>query len=195
MKKRIVRIAGLLLFVAVMTACGEDALLLDQDGVLSEMKATEETMMSDVEENESDAMQNDAEEVLYIHICGAVAEPGVYRVPAGSRIYDVVLMAGDFDEDADCEAVNLVQELVDGQQIRIPFYGELNDRAEDGLIDINTADEEELCQIPGIGESRAEAIVHYREEYGNFQNIEELMRVPGIKDGIYARISTYVECR
>lgn len=195
MKRRIVKVFILLSMVTALVACGEEKLLLNEDGsrIADDGEQMATTITEDGVSQEEIIQQENA--VIYVHVCGAVTEPGVYELPMGSRIYDAVLLAGDFDSEADREAINLVQELSDGEQIRIPFIGEQNYASSSGLININTASREELCQIPGIGESRAEAIVSYREEHGEFQTVKDLMRVPGIKEGIYARVSTYIECK
>lgn len=189
MKQKIRKLLGLFsLFVIMLVACGDEEILLEQS-VDSEL-----AKISDNAEDITDST-DDVSEIVCVHVCGAVSIPGVYELPEGSRIYEALDLAGGFDEQADRDAVNLVEILADGQQVRIPFIGE--DETEDGkeLIDINRADVSLLCEIPGIGESRAQAILDYREEHGNFQSVEELMQVPGIKEGIYARISPYVECR
>ena len=193
MNRKSCRTVVLIFFmVLVLSACTKEELLIDEIQFVTE---------DDVSENNFDGTSGvdnpemDTAEVLFVHICGAVSSPGVYSLPLGSRINDAVMLAGGFDSEADCEAVNLVELLEDGQQIRIPFIGEENYNIGTGLIDINSADKDMLCQIPGIGESRAEAIIKYRESIGGFQSPEELMQVPGIKEGIYARVSSYIECR
>lgn len=190
MKKKIWKLLGLILLVlGVFTACREERLLLDD----SETIVKEEVQGNKDEATES--TEDTIQDMIYVHICGAVVSPGVYALPSGSRVYDGLNSAGGFDEDADREAVNLVEELSDGQQVRIPFIGETDAQEGSGLIDINQADVSLLCEIPGIGESRAQAILDYREEHGSFQVVEELMLVPGIKEGLYAKILPYVECR
>ncbi len=189
MKKKIRKLLGLFgLIIITFCACGGEQLLLDQSIGNESMEAPEHTAEI-VDEADS------VSEHICVHVCGAVLTPGVYELPFGSRIYEALNLAGGFDEQADRDAVNLVELLADGQQVRIPFMGETNAEEGSGLIDINRADISILCEIPGIGESRAQAILDYREEHGDFQSVEELMQVPGIKEGIFARISPYVECR
>ena len=196
MYKKICIYFGLVFLAAVViSACGKDELLLDNSpgaALDTEQKvdAFTDGVILPVEVGQGKTMLN-----ICVHVCGAVEEPGVYELPTGSRIYEAVDAAGGFDEEADREAVNLVEGLEDGEQIRIPFIGEIDYNPGSGLIDINTADMDELCKIPGIGESRAQAIIKYRESQGEFQSKEELMQVPGIKEGIYGRISSYVECK
>lgn len=194
MKNRIYKVVIFLLLAITLVACGEEKLLLNKDGsLIADDTGREESVIGEDGAWEEALEQENG--TLYVHICGAVVNPGVYELPSGSRINDAVLMAGDFDSEADREAINLVQELSDGEQIRIPFIGESDCVSASGLININTANREELCQIPGIGESRADAIISYRDENGRFESVKDLMRVPGIKEGIYARVSTYIECK
>lgn len=195
MNKRIVLITGLLLIMAiVLAACNDEQLLLGQDYNISESASGEPDADTGSEET-SDGGTSGQTDILYVHVCGAVNEPGVYELSAGSRINDAVLCAGGFDSEADRESINLVEQLEDGQQIRIPFIGEQEMSPDSGLIDINSAGAEILCTIPGIGETRAAAIIAYREEHGGFRQPEDLMKVSGIKEGLYARIKPYIECR
>lgn len=197
MNKKMWNTAGLILLSALMfSACADADLLLDEEGFVQAEEAVENEGKTALESG-GVTMESVSEnyETIWVHVCGAVVYPGVYELPVGSRINDAVLLAGGFDAEADREIVNLVEEITDGQQVRIPFIGEQKTIAGSGLIDINSATAEQLCQIPGIGESRAEAIIKYRDANGGFESLEELMQVPGIKEGIYARVSPYIECR
>ncbi len=188
MIKKIGKLLGLFLLITlVFSACSEEYLLPERGDDSEWLTEEDAETLTEVEETVSES--------LYVHICGAVLTPGVYELPYGSRIYDALDMAGGFDEQADRDSVNLVELLTDGQQVRIPYIGEGDVQTGSGLIDINQADVSLLCEIPGIGESRARAILDYREEHGGFGCVEELMQVPGIKEGLFARISPYVECR
>ena len=134
------------------------------------------------------------ESTLFVHICGQVVSPGVYELPLGSRIYEAVEAAGGFTQEAEQNYVNLAQVLEDGLQIEIPDKeGALEKKqqeaaAADGLVDINTATKQQLCTLPGVGEGKADSIIAYRESNGGFSSIEEIMKVEGIKEGMFARI-------
>ena len=138
-----------------------------------------------------------------VHVCGEVVNPGIYELPAGSRIYEAVKAAGGFTENASEESVNLASPIEDGVQIRIyskdeaetlaagaaPFDGfEASGEGKEPVVNLNTATKEELMTLSGIGESRAEDIIRYREENGGFQNIEDIMKVSGIKDAAFQKI-------
>ncbi len=133
----------------------------------------------------------ETKEKIVVHVCGAVKMPGVYEFEAGSRVYQAVEAAGGFLAEAQTKAVNLADILTDGRQIWIPAEGESEaepEAAADRKVSINRAEKEELMELPGIGESRAEAIIAYRTEHGNFLHPEDIMLVPGIKEAAYAKL-------
>ena len=115
------------------------------------------------------------------------------ELPAESRAWDALEAAGGFAAEADRNAVNLAEPLTDGQKLYFPEKGEWeqtgSDQASsDGRININTADAAQLCTLPGIGTSRAEAIIAYRKQNGAFATVEEIMKVSGIKEGAFEKI-------
>ena len=195
MKRKIAYFIGIILLcTGIMSACNEE-LLLQEVSAEYVPNGAEDMAAESGMQMLTDTADEISPKVICVHVCGAVNEPGVYELKEGERINDAVELAGGFDEEADRDAVNLVSVVSDAEQIRIPFIGESMGESDCGLININDADEDALCEIPGIGESRAKAIVDYRREHGGFTNTEELMQVPGIKEGIYARIIPYIECR
>lgn len=133
-----------------------------------------------------------------VYICGAVVAPGVYEVPEGSRIYQVLDLAGGFTEDAAATEINQAEPVRDGQMLRVPTVEEAAaeeaeaQSAADGRVNINTASAQELMGLPGIGESKAQSIVAYREEHGAFAEPEELMNITGIKAGVYEKIKNSI---
>ena len=125
-----------------------------------------------------------------VYICGAVADPGVYTLPAGSRGADALEAAGGFSEGADPASVNLAEFLEDGMMIVVSenhAAGEGESRGT-GKINLNTADVSALTTLPGIGEGKAEEIIRYRERNGRFKKPEDLMKVPGIKEKAFERV-------
>lgn len=129
---------------------------------------------------------------IFVYVCGAVREPGVVRLAEDSRAADALAVAGGFREDAAQDAVNLAARLTDGEKLYFPTVEEAAAQASEdtstGLVNINTADKEALCSLPGIGEAKAEDILRYREENGSFGSCEDIMLVPGIKTSVYNRI-------
>ena len=154
---------------------------------------------------ETAGLEDMTEKVMcYVYICGAVGQPGVYALPEGSRIYEVIQEAGGLSDDADVILVNQAERVTDGMMIRIYTVEEAealvkmngateSGQSEDGRIDINTATAAELMTLPGIGSSKANAIINYRETYGAFSCIEDLMKVPGIKDGIFQQMKEHIK--
>lgn len=125
---------------------------------------------------------------LYVHVSGAVRAPGLYVLPAGSRVVDAIAAAGGFAEDGDRDAVNLARTLDDGEQLPVPREGEAPPAAEaaatpsDGRVDLNTADAALLETLPRIGPALAQHIIAWREDNGGFTSVEDLLAVPGIGD-------------
>ena len=152
-----------------------------------------ETQCEDEGEKES---KDTAEDLayIYVYVCGAVNQEGVYELPTGSRVYEAVEMAGGFQEDADTRNVNQAQVLEDEERIYVPVIGEevQPDSEENGKININKASKDELMTLPGVGESRAESIIKYRKEQGAFHSIEDIMQVSGIKEGLFEKIKDLI---
>ena len=139
------------------------------------------------------------ETAICVHVCGEVRSPGLYRLAAGSRAGDAVEAAGGLTKDADECAVNLAALVEDGQQVLVPSRdaagsdgspdaGTGSQAGSSGKININTADAAALTSLKGIGASRADAVIEYREKNGPFSDIEDITSVPGIGQGIYDRI-------
>ena len=158
-------------------------------------------------------------EMIYVDVCGAVANPGVFQLAAGSRVFQAIEAAGGYLPEAVQNCVNRAGVLTDGQQLYILTQeemerqgldpaemsgesdGQMNGSAgtgqntgvtaqvqQDNRININTADEAQLTTLTGIGATRAQAIIAYREENGPFAAIEDIMNVQGIKEGTFAKI-------
>jgi competence protein ComEA len=121
---------------------------------------------------------------LVVHVAGAVRQPGVYRMPAGSRVDDAVRRAGGAAPRAELEAVNLAARLADGQQVvvpeRLPSGATSAAGGEDGPISLGTATVERLEEIDGIGPVTAGDIVEFRDEHGGLASIDQLDQVAGI---------------
>ena len=162
----------------------------------------------------ADALRENAEEMeaVIVHICGAVAEPGVYELEAGSRVMDAVKAGGGFLPEADQDSCNLAEPVADGCQIYIMTKeesleakaagrtagiqragqagtGQAGGQAEGaGRVNLNTADKAALMTLPGIGESRADDILEWRSKNGRFEKPEDIMKVSGIKEGAFEKI-------
>lgn len=172
-------------------------------------------------DNESEAVSDKEmqQAMIYVDVCGAVANPGVFQLAAGSRVFQAIEAAGGYLPEAALTCVNRAGVLTDGQQLYILTQeemerqgldpaemakasdGQMNGSAgtgqntgmtaqvqQDNRININTADEAQLTTLTGIGATRAQAIIAYREENGPFAAIEDIMNVQGIKEGTFAKI-------
>lgn len=132
---------------------------------------------------------------VYVYVCGYVHRPGVYSLEAGSRICDALELAGGVTEDGKPEALDQAEHIEDGQTIYVPGGNDeiSSGEVDDGLVDINQADKTTLMTLPGIGESKANLIIQYRQEHGDFEAIEDLMDIPGIKEGVFNKIKDSIK--
>lgn len=151
----------------------------------------------DVSTLESVSVEAETEDVsakIYVHVCGAVKNPGVYEFVSGSRIYEAIEEAGGFTEEAATSQVNQAQVLEDEMRLYIPSIDELTSQSteENGKVNLNTASEEQLMTLPGIGEAKAKSIVTYREKHGGFKKIEDIMEISGIKEALFQKIEDLI---
>lgn len=207
MKKLICSILLGILVMLGICGCGNQTVQYVDSEVGSEKHSSEE-----VEESKEDATEMSGEpRLIYVYVCGAVSVPGVYALQEGSRVCDLFLEAGGFTENAAQDYWNQARTLVDGEMIYVPTIEEAQERSEaerlaagsgsgatdandevSKKVNINKASKEELMTLPGIGETRAVAILQYRQEHGGFTSIEELMQISGIKDGLFSKIEDYI---
>ena len=170
----------------------------------AESGETEEEDLSGETQEEDKEESGEEPGSIFVYVCGQVAAPGVYELPGDARVYQAIEMAGGTLEGASPESLNLAQQAEDGQKIYVPTEeeaqtgaalqdtpGGVQDKASDqaaGKVNLNTAGLEELMTLTGIGQTRAEAILAYREEEGDFRSPEDIMNVEGIKEGIYEKL-------
>lgn len=139
------------------------------------------------------------DEYYYVDIKGCIKNPGVYKLVKGSRVKDVIELAGGLTSDSDTSNINLAKIIEDEMVININSvndnsgnnYG-MNSTNLSDLININTASLEQLMTLSGIGESKAKSIISYREENGNFKAIEDITKVSGIGQALYEKIKDYI---
>lgn len=204
-------------FVDVQEASwSESGQKMAQTQPVSEDAAAEQTQAA--MEQAQLSTEQEVPDTIIVHVCGAVVNPGVYELDAGSRVMDAVDSAGGLLENASLEYVNLASPISDGDKITLPTEEEAsymkqqeesaapqvitspaaqlqsgqNGQTQSGKININTADKELLCTLPGIGNTRADSIIAYREEHGKFSSIEDIMQVSGIKDSSFQKIKDYI---
>ena len=163
-------------------------------------------------ETVQDSTESTIEEAKTItcDISGEVKSPGVYTLDAGSRLNDLITMAGGLTEEANIDVINRAAELTDGIKIFIPNINDnqysssvltesyntnvANKKSgpDNGKISINNASLEELQKIPGVGPVTAQKIVEYRENAGGFSSVDELLNISGIGEKTYKKIQDYV---
>lgn len=183
----------------------------DTESIIAPTKAAQDTesVIAPTEAATSGATK------ICVHVCGAVLCPGVYEMPETARIYEAIEAAGGVTEDAAGDYLNQAAVMADGQRIYVPTADEVSaegmsaelagtplinaepnaDTASvtDTMVNINTATAEQLKSLPGIGDSRAQSIIAYRDAKGGFQTKEEIMQVDGIKEGMYSKMKDRIQ--
>ena len=217
-KKKI--IISVILIIILITAFLIYIFITNEEYSSMDLEATVVEKSENIVENEEkNALENannnqvteDKEEIA-VHITGEVKKQGIIYLEKGSRVADAIKKAGGETKDADLSQINLAYILQDGQKIYVPNKNEeisqyiteksgnndteenttSNSNKEDKKVNINTANQSELDQLPGIGPSIAQKIIEYREENGNFKNIQELQNVKGIGNAKYEEIKDNV---
>lgn len=193
-RRAIIKIISiLLLFIFCAIGCAND-----KEESFTELELEERSQQTKPEVEE--------EQTVYVYVCGAVRTSGVYELSGKARIYEAIAAAGGVTEDAAEEYLNQAKVVTDGEQIYIPTKEELEkgviegqapgasgtDSNTEGKININTAQKEELKTLPGIGDAKADSIISYRDANGAFGQIEDLMQVEGIKEGVFNKIKSNI---
>ncbi|MEV0699414.1 ComEA family DNA-binding protein [Saccharopolyspora sp. NPDC050389] len=133
---------------------------------------------------------------LVVSVVGRVTRPGLVTVSSGARVADAVASAGGPLPDTDLTGLNLARRLVDGEQLYVavpaPPQASPGQPGGDGKVDLNIATEEELDELPGIGEVTAKRIVQWRTEHGRFDSVEQLKEVGGIGETRFDRLREVV---
>ncbi|MBE5882109.1 MAG: ComEA family DNA-binding protein [Lachnospiraceae bacterium] len=211
-KNKVTCITGcLVLTVLLFCGCSRESDLVISTADPVEAEETVSEPAEDVASGqESSVLQNEQPATIYVQVTGAVRNPGVYELPEGSRVFEAVQKAGGMTDDAAPESVNQAVEVADGAMIVLYTKHEWGERVQstdtmqsdalpenagssDGRVNINTADLEQLCTIPGIGQTRAQSIITYREQNGAFGCVEDIMKVSGIKDGLFEKIKDKIK--
>ena len=206
-------VAGVWYFFWRQEATGEkDAKENGPDSVFAVLTEAPEGIPTEVAQGtptETPAEDSNLPRIIYVYVCGAVVNPGVYALPEGSRMYEAVELAGGCLADADEAYHNFARAISDGERIYILSKEEsaglsLKERVEgeetvqneqgtgalqeNAMVNLNTATVEQLTTLPGIGESRAESIIAYRKKVGGFLDINEIMNISGIGEAMFEKI-------
>lgn len=199
--------------------CGKDKTVvnLSDESKTSGNVLSGDEIDTEQKQNSNDEKSDDSDSKLYIYVSGAVKNPGVYCVSSETRVYQVIELAGGMTEKACKDYLNLAEKVYDGQQIKVitksqykqlqTASGNVNETKASGdnsdsqgsvtggdslQVNINKATVQELTSLPGIGETKAKAIVTYREEQGSFSTIEDIKNVSGIGDSTFANIKAMI---
>ncbi|MCI8292677.1 MAG: ComEA family DNA-binding protein [Hespellia sp.] len=215
-RKRILQYGQILLVSwFLLFGCGQKETL--QDVGLEEVDRMEESTAEKEPTEEASQEQGTLEtrdslqpQEIYVYVCGEVQIPGVYVLEADSRVCDALVAAGGMTDVAADTWLNQAQVLTDGEKIYVPSEEEAKEletsSGQDGSgvnqtnagqvdsekVSLNRAGKEALMTLPGIGETKAAAILSYREKNGGFRSVEELMQVEGIKEGTYEKLKEYI---
>lgn len=154
-----------------------------------EVKWTAATTNTSTVASFSQSQVADSEQKILVDIKGEVNKPGVYELTGDARMKELVMLAGGLTKNAEERQLNLAEKLTDQQMVYVPNKKEAKEmevaetkqsgQAQNDLIDINTADSEQLQELSGIGPAKAQAIIEYRDENGPFKSVDELKEVSG----------------
>ncbi len=197
---------GLLVYLCLsslmLTGCMDERVMYELDDIEnSDVSNLERDDTSDdaADEPKTEEQSSEEQKLLVVHLCGAVNNPGVYELEIDSRIIDGINKAGGFTEDASRDSLNLAMELTDGSRVYVPTVDEAvkeeqpqyvftGKEPENKKVNINTADADELTTLSGIGKTRAEAVIEYRQQHGPFKSTEEIMNVSGIGKASFEKL-------
>ena len=196
LKKQVIFIGVVIAIIIV--ACYIQPFNSVNEGIeLTEYIEEEEDVVEEVETHEV----NEEISTYLIDVKGQIQFPGVYEVTSDLRVHDVIILAGGFLDTANTNTINLAQKIQDEMVIYVPHLEEENQTfienwsasQNEGKISINRATESELQTLPGIGPSKASAIIKYRDEFGKFNSIDELTNVSGIGSKTLENLRDYIE--
>lgn len=210
---RMLIILSSLLLCLFMSACGNEAVMYieeeeyasDKSNVVMEVSLEENNENADSAFGEENNHEAEIKAISCVYVCGAVNDETVYIFEEGERVCDAIEAAGGFTENACRNAVNMSERLEDEQKIYVPTLDEVTDTSvygeyggtevSDGRININTANVAELTTLKGIGETRAKAIIEYRESFGGFKSVEDIMNVSGIGPSSFQKIKDEIRIK
>lgn len=217
MKKRIFicKILVFMMILSLFTACKKNKETFELSASQDDMESVDEGFNGSIREDmpnknsgkndfddeikTSNSLKKDINNKIFVHVCGYVKNPDVYELDDGARAIDAIKLAGGFLKDAKKDYINLAAILNDQDKLYIPSKKDISNAeflsdngstpaSSNGMININTANKDELIQLSGIGSSRADDIINYRENNGNFKKIEDIMQVSGIKKAMFEKI-------
>ena len=184
-----------IIFAGVFHSCSMDR---DKEDIIIEQSKPDE--YKDEMAGENETIQSE-EASICVFITGCIKNPGIYELSEGTRLYQLIELAGGFTDEAAQDYLNLAEYVKDGDKITVYSEEEIinttvdiitEKESKEQYVNINTADKETLMTLPGIGEAKAEAILQYREDNGRFSAIEDIMNISGIKKGAFDKIKSLI---
>ncbi len=170
----------------------------EKDNSIKTEKESQEIVTGDLSNLANESVRKEEKKIIVCDISGQVENPGVYEMAKNSRLGDLIESAGGLSEGADIDAINRAATLNDGEKIYVPKIGEqyagthVSQSAATSKVNINSADNESLCSLKGIGPAMAERIITYRTQNGGFSDIEELKNVSGIGQKTFDKIKEHI---
>lgn len=169
----------------------------------AEVAAVSKDSSSEKEIKKEEKEESAEQDLITVDVKGAVKSPGIYDLPVGSRVHDVVQKAGGLTEQADSKLLNLAQKISDEALVYVPTKGEeaasqqaasgtTPSTSKDKKVNLNKASLEELKQVKGLGGKRAQDIIDHREANGKFKSVDELKKVSGIGAKTIEKLKDYV---
>ncbi|MCY7068053.1 helix-hairpin-helix domain-containing protein [Streptococcus oralis] len=169
----------------------------------AEVSAVSKDSSSEKEVKKEEKEESPEQDLITVDVKGAVKSPGIYDLPVGSRVHDVVQKAGGLTEEADSKSLNLAQKISDEALVYVPTKGEeaasqqaasgtTPSTSKDKKVNLNKASLEELKQVKGLGGKRAQDIIDHREANGKFRSVDELKKVSGIGAKTIEKLKDYV---
>ena len=203
-KTQSIRYLVIMLFLLwELTGCAEPQVQFVEQSQISSL--TQDTA-KEAGESVTDEVHQAETPVVYVHVCGAVQNAGVYALSGDARVFEAIEAAGGLTEEAAGERINQARLIADGEELYIPTKEEVLSISASSFalpeaakgadtadkVNINTADVAALTNLNGIGQSRAEAIIAWREENGRFSSIEEIKNIDGIADKTYEKLKDQI---
>lgn len=204
--------AALIGAACILGGCGRES--KEETGLISVEEAEKEKAFGESpcgDAGETSGAEDEGGEVpetggtmIFVDVCGEVEQPGVYELEPESRVYEAIERAGGMTDDAAGSYLNQAEKLTDGQKVYVPSEDEAAEgrmvqempgasSPQDGKVNLNTASKEELMTLSGIGEVKAESIIKFREEQGGFSSAEDIMKIEGIKEGVFNKIKDQIK--